>query len=309
MTDRGSVRRSRAILRASFETLKRSPQLAWFPFITGLLLLMLGVLSAVLFGVGGELVRHPVSELGPVWAWLAPTPADGETQRRALSIAGLITYVGGHFVVVMSGVAMAHAALEALAGRTWTIRGAFSRAWERRGSIASYTVILAAVGHLLNRNQSKSGDKNRRRRKQPGLLNKLAKLAWWAATYLVLPVLAREERSGFGAIERSAKLFGGTWKEILVARLTLWWIWLPVGLACAVPAGICVLLGLAHPALLALAIGLPALGILALALILHTLDTIYRAALYTYATEGVVPEFFDAEELHEIWVTRESEML
>lgn len=306
MTSRGSVRRSRAILRASLQTLRRSPKLAWFPVVTGLLFLGLAVATAVLFGLGGQLAHHPVAELGPLWAWLAPAPLDGETERRALSIAGIVTYLGGHLIVVGSGVAMTHAALEALAGREWSVRSSFAVALERRGAIASYSAILAVVGHLLNSSGSKkSRDGKRRKRNKPGLLKRLAKVAWWAATYLVFPVLAREKRSGFGAIERSAKLFGQTWNEILVARLTLWWVWLPLVLAGIIPAGLCALLGLTHPALLAAAVGLPALAIILVALALHTLDGIYRAALYTYATEGVIPEFFDTEELHEIWVTRD----
>jgi hypothetical protein len=34
---------------------------------------------------------------------------------------------------------------------------------------------------------------------------------------------------------------------------------------------------------------------------LKTLDTVYRTALYVFATEGVVPEPFDDGELHGIW--------
>jgi hypothetical protein len=41
--------------------------------------------------------------------------------------------------------------------------------------------------------------------------------------------------------------------------------------------------------------------LLVLGLLLHTLDGIYRAALYTYASEGVVPDTFDAPDLDAIW--------
>lgn len=276
----GSIRRSRAIVRAAFQALRKDPRLAWFPVLSGI-----GAL--VLLGIGGAVVGVGHS-LG--------AGAEAGAQR-AISVAGIIVYVGGHLLVVATGVAMSHAALAALAGRPWTVTEAFAAMSRRRRAVVTFAIVSATVGHLLGKKRARGGGKSR----GPGTIRRLAGLAWWAATYLALPVIAREDRTGFGAIERSAALLRGTWKETMVARLTLWWAWIPAVAIAALPILLCALLGVREPAIVVPAFVLPALGIGVFGLFVRTLDGIYRAALYTYATEGVIPEAFAAEELEAIW--------
>jgi hypothetical protein len=70
------------------------------------------------------------------------------------------------------------------------------------------------------------------------------------------------------------------------------------------PFVLCNLLKVQHVGLIAHAIVLPAFALVLLGVVLQTLDTIYRCALYVFATEGVVPEPFDDPDLHEIWCAR-----
>ena len=275
------MRRSRAIVRAAFETLRRNPRLVWFPVLAGLGALVLLGLGAAIAGLGA----------------LGPDPE--ASTRRAMSVAGIVVYVGGHLLTVATGVAMTHAALEALAGRPWTVSEAYAVASRRRRAVASFAIVAATVAHVL-----RGGGGRGRRRKGPGLLRRLAGVAWWAATYLALPVIAREDRSGLGAIERSATLVRSTWKEVALARLTLWWAWIPVVVVAAIPLVACAVLGVREPEILVPAAVVPLLGIGLFGLFVRTLDGIYRAALYTYATEGVVPELFDDEDLAAIWQAR-----
>lgn len=298
---RGSIRRSRAILRAALHTLKRNPRLLWFPVLSVVGLVFLVATGALITKVGAIFAGHGGADVGELWTTLGqPHPARDETVVRAMSIAGIVFIVCGQLFEVAIAVAMTHAALEALAGRDWSLRQSFDVVKRRRGTVVSFAIIRATVGSLLSR--SKKDRKGRR--KGPGLLRKLAGFAWSAATYLVMPVIAREERGGFGSIERSAKLLRDTWRETLLARLTLGWLWVPAIIVAAVPAILCAALGVRDAAVLAVAIGLPVLAIAIFGLCLHTLDGIYRAALYTYATEGVVPEAFDDASLHEIWEAR-----
>ena len=180
--------------------------------------------------------------------------------------------------------------------------GSFRVARSRRRAIVTYALLSATVSHLLRgRDRGGRDRKGRRRKRKPGLIRKLAGMAWSAATYLVLPVIAREGRGGLGAVERSASLLRTTWKEVAVARLTLWWAWMPGMLAAAAPLVLCAALGIREPVVLGFAVAWFSLGCLALGLIVRTLDGIYRAALYTYATEGVVPDTFAGDDLDEIW--------
>ena len=298
----GSIRRSRAILRAAFTAFRNNPRLAWFPVLSALGMLALLALAAAIAGVGTLVAGESIADLGLPWAMLADPDPDGDaTIARAMSVGGVVVYIGNNLLTVALGVAMTHAALEALAGREWTVRGSLRVAAQRRRSIATFALIQATVGHLLRMNQAR-GRKGRRR--SPGLLRRLIRFAWWAATYLVLPVIAREGRGGIGAIERSAKLLRETWGETLIARLTLAWVWIPAVVIGAVPAAVCALLGVREPAVFVVAVLIPALGLGVLGLLVHTLEKIYRAALYSYATEGVVPEAFVDPDLHEIWEVR-----
>jgi hypothetical protein len=278
-SESGSVRRSWAIVRAAFEALRQNPRLVWFPVLSGVGALVLAAIGAAIVATGS---------LG--------AELDASAQR-ASSVAGIVVYIGGYLLAVTTGVAMNHAALEALAGRPWTVRQAFEVASRRRRAIATFAVVSATVGHLLRGRKRGSGGGRRR----PGPIRRLAGVAWWAATYLTLPVIARENRDAFGAIERSASLLRSTWKEMLVARLTLWWAWIPVAIVAALPVLLCALLGVREPVFVVLAAAIPLVGLCVLALVVRTLDGIYRAALYTYATEGVVPEPFDNAELGAIW--------
>lgn len=270
------------------QTLRRNPRLAWFPILSGLgavgLLALAGGLLAFGSWVDAMALTDPPAGFG-----------------RAAAVAGFVLGAFGHVWMIYAGVAMTDAALHALAGREWTVTGSFRVARSRRRAVVTYALLSATVAHLLRGPKQRRGRKGKRRRKKPGLLRRFAGLAWSAATYLVLPVIAREGRGGFGAVERSASLLRTTWKEIAVARLTLWWAWMPGMLAAAAPLVLCAALGVREPVVLGLAIAWLSLGCLALGLILRTLDGIYRAALYTYATEGVVPETFAAEELDAIW--------
>jgi len=172
---------------------------------------------------------------------------------------------------------------------------------------AATRCLDASVGAILARfGGDRDADKHRRRRGHP-LAAKLLGAAWWAATYLVVPVLARERAGGLGAVSRSTTLMRETWKEAFVGRLVLGWLLWPAALLGLGVLTLFVAVGLGpltHPALFGVAAGIAVLGYIAIAAVAYTLDTVYRCALYVFATEGVVPEPFDDPDLHEIWTVR-----
>lgn len=288
--------RTRDILRTAFETLRRHPRLLWFPLLSA-------VACTVLFGFGvaiaqlaGVIALEPTIEIG-LWSLLAdPAPAADVTIRRGWIAGGAMAGLSVQLVTMVFAVALSHATMEAMAGRDWSCAEAVRHALRRFGPIATVSVIATGIGYLL-----------RRRRKQ-GAFTKSAKsivaLAWWATTYLVVPVLAREDKNGFASIGRSATLFKETWKDAFVGRVVLGWVWGLFALAAGVPTIVCIAVG-AGVKVMAIAIAMPVLMALALATFLRTLDIIYRTALYIFATEGVVPEPFDDPELHAIFCVRD----
>ena len=92
-----------------------------------------------------------------------------------------------------------------------------------------------------------------------------------------------------------------------MGRLALMWIYVPLAIVAALPVVLCAIFEVESGVALAMAVGIPG-TLLGLAVLgLHTLETIYRAALYVFATEGVVPSRFDDPDLDEIWCVRGAE--
>lgn len=282
-----SRRRSRAILRAAMETLRRNPQLVWFS-------VLMIVVSAMIGGVAGSIAWGGIR--ASQWLGVDASP-EAIAQRAALG-GGLATWFAAHLTGSFFGVALARATIEAFANRPWAVGSALGDAWHRMPSIATYAVLDASVGRMLAKMRARAGHGGSK------LAASLLGLAWWAATYLVVPVLAREPRGGMAAISRSTTLMRETWQEAFVGRLVLGWLWFPIAVLAALPLALCIALGVEQPIVLALAVVVPSLVLAALAVVLRTLDTIYRCALYVFATEGVVPEPFDDPDLEEIWCVR-----
>ena len=284
-----SRRRSRAILRAAMQTLRKNPHLVWFSVMMLVVSTLIGGVAGAVAWSGTRAAEALVVDAGP----------EAIAQRAAIS-GGLVTWFAAHLTGCFFGVALARATIEAFANRPWAVGSALGQAWQRMPSIATYAVLDASVGRML----AKMRARGMRGQSGSRLAATLLGLAWWAATYLVVPVLAREPRGGMAAISRSTTLMRETWKEAFVGRLVLGWLWVPIALLAALPLALCLALGVEHPLVLALAVVVPSLAIAVLAVVLRTLDTIYRCALYVFATEGVVPEPFDDPDLEEIWCVR-----
>jgi hypothetical protein len=273
--------RTRAILEAALLTLRRHPRLLWFPVLSAM-----GTFVVVVLLLAMSLA-------------LDATGLHGSGGRERV-VGGITMWYGVVFVTSMSAVALARATLEAMAGRPWTLMGALEHAWGRLPAVAAFALIETGVVRLVQRMRGGRGRKRRR-----GVLSRasaaMLDLGWWGTSYLAIPVLAREKLGPLSTLSRSAKLFRKTWKESFVGRLAIRWLWLPFAVIIAIPVGLCALLEVDDQTILAIAIGVPVLLCGATALFVRTLDTIYRTALYVFATEGVVPEPFDHPDLHEIW--------
>jgi uncharacterized membrane protein YesL len=271
--------RTRAILQAAVLTLRRHPRLLWFPVLSAV-----GTFAIVIVLLAASLAFEAVGH-GSV--------------TRGRVVGGMTLWYGVTFVTTMSAVALARATLDAMAGRAWTLSGSFTHAWSRLPSVAAFALVQTGVTRIIQR--MRGGRGHRRRGFVSRTSAAMLDLAWWGTSYLAIPVLARENLGPLSTLSRSARLFRETWKESFVGRLALGWLWLPVALVVAIPIGLCVLLDVEDGAIVAIAIGIPLTLCGLAALLVRTLDTIYRTALYVFATEGVVPEPFDDPDLHEIW--------
>jgi hypothetical protein len=281
---------SLTILRVAFKAIRLHPRLLLFPLISGALgIVLIGLAAIFSLAIPGEVVGADLGCLLSIFA--DPHATDTSTRIRAGIASTVFVGYGVGLVAMICSVGLARAAMEAMAGREFTVRDQLRHAFRRLPAIATVFVLGTWI-----RGRMKGGKGGRR-----GLAKAFLEMAWWAVSYLVVPVLAREDKGGFESLFRSAKLFRDTWKEAFIGRVAVGWLTLPFLGLVGLSIGGCVWLGVEDPRILLVAIAIPiTVGGLG-ALLLTTLDTVYRTALYVFATEGVVPEPFDDPALHDIW--------
>lgn len=206
-------------------------------------------------------------------------------------------YIVQYTVIFFANTALVGAAMIRLRGGDPTVGDGFRVAASRIGPILGYALVAATVGMILRALSSKSRGLGR-------FIISLIGFAWNVATYLVVPVLAVENVGPLEAIQRSANLLKRTWGEQIAgtfgigAAFTLFYLAIII---------VCVpLFYLAITAQsAALFIGLIVFAVLALAitaLIHSTLEGIYAAAVYQYATTGQVGAFFDERQVRGAFV-------
>jgi hypothetical protein len=255
--------------KASWRVLRRYPCLAWFPLLS-----LASVIAMFLYVVP---IIIPGSDDHPSWL--------------TFYVITVILFVTQMFFTV----ALTAEALRALRGETPGIANGLATAAARAPAVASLAVISATVGFvigLLGRS-TKLGVK---------LARAIVNTAWSLATYLAIPVLVQERRSGLTSLRRSSDLFRRTWGETTLSEVGVRVLTAHLGLILLVIAVVLIdLLGDSLGLLLVFAITV------GLVVIINTLEAIYRAALYVFAAEGVIPEPFSTPELDAIWKPKHPE--
>ena len=205
-------------------------------------------------------------------------------------VALFLFYIVQYSVIFFCNTALAGAALIRLRGGDPTVKDGFRIASSRFSAILGYALIAATVGMLLRIVSDKSKGLGR-------TLISLVGFAWNVATFLVVPVLAVEGIGPIDAIKRSVALLKKTWGDQIVGNFGLGAVFgliyflliliaIPLFILAAQAESIALLIGLG--------IGLVMLMVF-IGLINSTLNSIYTAAVYRYAAEGVVGDNFNPQ--------------
>ena len=179
-------------------------------------------------------------------------------------------------------VAVVFACTDRLEGRTPTIGGSLAQTWTRRGTVAKWAFLSAAVGMLIQAIEQRAGFAGR-------LIGFLGGLAWAVATFFVIPIIAFEDVSPFAAVKESSsllKLRFGT-----VARSSIRFGIIYLGWMLGALAVLIVGIALVGPAP---AIGIPLAvlgfgGFVVVAVLIATVGIYLRTILYRYATSKPIP--------------------
>jgi hypothetical protein len=156
-------------------------------------------------------------------------------------------------------------------------------------NILGYALIAATVGMILRAISERSKGLGR-------FVISLIGMAWNIGTYLVVPILAVEGVGPIEAIKRSVNYLKKTWGEQIVGTLGLGTVTGLIFLGTVVVGGAAIVFAVSIelPSFLIISLGaLLVLALVTLGLISSTLNGIYTAAVYEYATTGEVKGYFE----------------
>lgn len=268
----GSFSRSWTLVKASWAVLRADKELIVFPIVS-----MIGlVIVSIAF-----LVPSLAAGL-----FDSATKSDGPGVLSV--IVGFLFYVVVYTVTFYANTALVGAAMIRLRGGDPKLADGFRIASEHVGSIVGYAVIAATVGMILRAISQRSGVIGQ-------IVISIVGFAWNLATYLVVPVLVVEQLGPLEAVRRSAALLKATWGEQIAGNFSMGGVFALIGLGGTLILGLplCALSGGGSSALIVADVALIVLLWVAIGVISSTLQGIFTAALYRYATEGTAGGFFD----------------
>ena len=254
-----------ALTKASWSVLRRHRRLAYFPMLSMAATIVVFAIVMPLLGVHVH---------------------DHEIPWGHLLLIGLLL----ELVRVFFEAALTNEAVKALRGDEPSVRAGLQTAVDRLPAIATLAAVTTPVTLCI-------GLLGRSTRTAVRLARFVFGTAWSLATYLAIPVMVQERRGGIPSLRRSGALFRRTWGETALSEVGVRAF--AVHLVIVVLIIAVVLLRVFGESLFAVLIVLAtitcAVGVLG------ALEAIYRAALYVFAAEGVVPEPFGGPELEDIW--------
>jgi hypothetical protein len=203
-------------------------------------------------------------------------------------IVVFLFYVVQYTVIFFANTALVGAALIRLRGGDPTVGDGLRIASSRILPILGYALIAATVGMLLRAISNRSRGIGR-------MLVSLIGFAWNVATFLVVPVLAVENVGPIEAVKRSANLLKRTWGEQIAGSLgmgAIFTIFTLLVLAVLAPIVILAINTQSAPLIIGTIIA-AVLILMIVGLVKSTLEGIYAAAVYQYATTGQAGAFFE----------------
>jgi len=234
------------------------------------------------------LVWFPILTLFALLALFSLVGPILDDEPPLLTVLALLFFA--HLVQVFFSVALTHEALKALRGDPPSVASGLATATSRVPSILTFTVVTSTFGFVLTLF-------GRSRSVAIHVARALLGTAWSLATYLAIPVMVQERRGGVPSLRRSGVLFRRTWGETTLSEVGIRVITARIAIVLAVIA--LVLIELFGESLFTV---LLIVGVVTAAVgVIGALEAIYRAALYVFASEGVVPEPFGGPELDAIW--------
>jgi len=281
-----TIGRTWNLAKLSWGVLRKDKELVFFPIMSFVsIAVIVGIFAAIAFSTGS------LDRLEAMTASETTTA----TQNQ-ITIGDVTLYVLGFvavtYAVIFFNAALIAAAIERLRGGDPNVASGLRAVVPHMHKILGWAIISASVGLILQALRSRTD-------------NFLGRLAlslvggiWAYVTFFVVPVLVVRGVGPVEAIKQSSSLFKRTWGEQVTANFGFGIFYVVVGLVAILPAA--ALFAISPVA--GLLVGIPLLA-LAVGAVQAT-EGIFKAALYEYAAEGVVPQGFEGAELGSSYAKR-----
>ncbi|TGD89054.1 hypothetical protein BayCH28_06665 [Mycolicibacterium sp. CH28] len=267
-----SPKRGWQMTKASWGVLREHPKLAVFPVFSGIALI--GVTAVLIIPTG----------LGAL-AGLGMELSDKTMQTLGYT-ALFVWYFLCTFVIVFCNAALVGCTMQSFAGQSPTIGSGFASAGKRLPQILGWSLVAATIGVILRLLDTFLTDKL-------GFIGELvgsiAAGLWGVATYFAVPVVVAEGVGPVRAVKRSSSILRRTWGESLGGAAGLGVITFLFLLPLLVLFPLAAVSGPAGQPLQVILVVVAALYVLAIVVVFTALGTIFRTAVYTYATTGSAP--------------------
>ncbi len=254
--------RSFQLVKESFEVLKKDKEIMLFPVISAIVTVLL-----------------LISFLVPIFFYNTGIDNFGY---------GLlfVYYILSYFIVIFFNTGLITCAHMRLNGKDPTFRDGFNNAKKHIGKIFLWALISATIGLVLRIIADRSSWVGK-------IIVAIIGMAWSLITFFVIPVMVFENISVFESIKRSGYLFKKTWGENVIGQFSMGFIFLILGIAGIIPLILALMAGsfvLIIPVFALVVIYWIFLGIVS-----ASLEGIFVAALYNYASTGKIPSAYSPE--------------
>ena len=272
----GRIENSFALMKASWEVLKKDKEILFIPVISGftMMVMVASFLSPFFFVQDFALIKPAIQE-----------------DKNFFVVMSFVFYFLNYLIIIFFNSVIVSCATIRIGGGNPTVLDGINVASSRIFKIIAWVLISASVGVILRMIQGRSHFIGR-------ILTGFFGVAWSAASYLVVPILVIENKGPFRAFGDSVELLKKKWGEGLIGTFSFGLIFTLMSL----PATFVVVAGaFSGKAMLTFILFVAAMVYLVvLSVFQSALQGIFQAALYQFARYGKVPLGFREEQLRRV---------
>ncbi|HEV2330212.1 MAG TPA: DUF6159 family protein [Verrucomicrobiae bacterium] len=223
-------------------------------------------------------------------------------QHWWITLPFVVIYFTSMFLATFCNVAFYHEIMQALNGQPVSIRRGFYFAIMRWRAVLMWSLFAGLVGYIIQFIEQRVGFLGK-------IIASFVGFAWSVACIFIIPSLVRdmETTNPLELLRHSSGALKRTWGEVVVGfagfHVAVAFIFVPIVIFVSAIGFTLGHFHFFHHMLLArlLIFAGMFLMLLPLSWLKNVVNSVYRCALFIYATEGVIPEPFDKELLDSAW--------